>query len=418
MQRSKEKKVDFSNLLLKLVFTPPLTFETLAAVTPAEDTITLLDDQIETVDFNTHYDVVGITTLTPTASRAYELADKFKQKGTPVVLGGWHASVFPDEAKQHANAVVIGEGENSWPQLLQDLEQGILKPFYNNDRPVDFQTFPPPRRNISHNKGFIVDGIQATRGCTMECQYCAITNRPFGRTWRFRSVEDVVEELETIPQKLLYFCDSSLTINTQYTKQLFRAMKHLHKKIFCNGNVNILNHDDELLQLSQEAGCVEWSIGFESVSQENLINIGKRANKVQDFSDTVKKIHNHGIPVNGNFIFGLDEDYPDIFDRTIDAVNQWELDLSTFSILTPFPGTPIYDRLEKEKRIITKEWSLYDLKHVVFQPKHLSPEQLLDGIQRVQDELFSLSKRIQRSIKSLRFGMYPFFTNTIQNLMY
>lgn len=418
MSKSKDKKIDFSDLLLKVVFTPPLTFGTLAAVTPAEDTITLLDDQIEKIDFDKHYDVVGITTITPTASRAYALADEFQQRGIKVVLGGWHASVFPAVAKQHADAVVIGEGENSWSKLLQDLKNGSLKPFYYNNQPVDFQAFPSPRRIISHNRGFMIDEIQTTRGCTMGCHYCAITNRPFGQIWRFRPIDDVIKELEMIPQKFLYFCDASLTINTHYTKQLFRAMKHLHKKIFCNGNVNILNQDEELLRLSHEAGCVEWSIGFESVSQESLNSIGKHTNKVQDFAHTVKKIHNHGIPVNGNFIFGMDEDHPDIFDKTIDAVNDWELDLSTFSILTPFPGTPLFKRLEKEKRILTKEWSLYDLRHVVFQPKHLSPEELLEGTRRVRDEIFPLSKRIKRSIKSVRFGIYPFFTNTLQNLMY
>jgi radical SAM superfamily enzyme YgiQ (UPF0313 family) len=413
---SNNKKIDFSDLLWKVIFTPPLTFEMLAAVTPLEHTISLLDERIEKINFNKSYDVVGITVITSAASRAYECADEFRRRGITVVLGGWHPSVFPDEAKQHADTVVIGEGENSWLHLLQDLEKGTLKPFYNNIQPVDFQTLPPPRRKFSHNRGFVIGEIQATRGCSMGCHYCAITNRPFGRIWRCRPIENVIKEIETIPQKFLYFSDSSLTENPQYTKQLFRAMKDSNKKIFCNGNTNILHHDEELIKLSSEAGCLEWSIGFESVSQESLNSIGKQTNKVHEFAATVKKIHDYGIAVNGNFIFGMDEDHPDIFDKTIDAVQDWELDLSAFSLLTPFPGTPLFERLEKEKRILTKDWSQYDLRHVVFRPKYLSPLELFDETQRVHDEIYSLFKTMKRSIKSLRFGLYPFFTTTLQNI--
>jgi radical SAM superfamily enzyme YgiQ (UPF0313 family) len=417
MSGLKNNKITFSDLLWKVIFTPPLTFEMLAAVTPLEYTISLLDERIEKIDFSKHYDVVGITIITPVAHKAYEIADEFRRRGMKVVLGGWHPSIFPNEAKQHADAVVIGEGENSWSQLLQDLKKGTLRSFYEYDRPIDLQSLPPPRRNFSHKGGFIIGEIQATRGCTIGCQYCAVTNRPFGRVWRFRSINDIVKEIETIPQKFLYFCDPSLTVNPQYTKQLFRALKHLNKKIFCNGNTDILHRDEELIKLSSEAGCVEWSIGFESISQMNLDSIGKITNKVHDFPATVKKIHDYGIAVNGNFIFGMDEDHPDVFDKTIDAVNDWELDLSAFSILTPFPGTPLFERMEKEKRILTRDWSQYDLRHVVFQPKHLSIEELSEGTKRVHDEVYTLFKKMKRSVKCLRFGPYTFFTNGFQNFI-
>jgi radical SAM superfamily enzyme YgiQ (UPF0313 family) len=413
--REKKKKSVFSDLLWKAVFTPPLTFKMLAAVTPPEHTITLLDERIEKINFSNHFDVVGISTITPAAYRAYEIADEFRQRGTKVVLGGWHPSIYPAEAKQHADAVIIGEGENSWLQLLQDLKKGTSRAFYKNAQPVDLHSLPHPRRNFSHNRGFIIEEIQTTRGCTTGCQYCVITNRPFGCVWRSRRIPDIVKEIETIPQKFLYFCDPSLTTNPQYTKQLFNALKPLNKKIFCNGNTNILFKDEELLRLSSEAGCVEWSIGFESINQKNLDNIGKNTNNVHNFSETVKKIHEYGIAVNGNFIFGMDEDHSDVFDKTMDAVNEWELDLSAFSILTPFPGTPLFDRMEKEQRILTKDWSLYDLQHVVFRPKHLSIEELEEGTRRVHNEVFSFSDKVIRSLKGIRFGPYAFFTNGLQN---
>jgi radical SAM superfamily enzyme YgiQ (UPF0313 family) len=414
---SKNNKKTISPLLWKIIFTPPLTFEMLAAVTPHEHTITLLDERTEKINFDKHYDLVGITTITPAASRAYEIADEFRKRGMTVVLGGWHPSIFPDEAKQHADAVIIGEGENSWLQLLHDFEKGSLKSYYDTVQPIDFQSLPPPKRDFSHKRGFIIGEIQATRGCTRSCQYCAVTNQPFGRIWRRRSIDDIVKEIEKVPQKFLYFCDPSLTINPQYTKQLFRAIKPLNKKIFCNGNADVLLHDEELIRLSSEAGCVEWSIGFESISQTNLDSMGKITNKVHDFPAIVKKIHEHGIAVNGNFIFGMDDDYPNVFDVTIDAVNDWELDLTAFSILTPFPGTPLFERMEQEKRIVTKDWSQYDLQHVVFQPKHLSREELSEGTKKAYDEVYTLYKKVKRSVRCLRYGPYTFFTNGLQNFM-
>jgi len=194
-------------------------------------------------------------------------------------------------------------------------------------------------------------------------------------------------------------------------------MKELNKKFYCNGNIGVLNHDEELLKLSREAGCVEWAIGFESVSQKSLNFIGKKTNKSEDFAIAVKKIHNHGISIMGNFIFGLDEDHPDIFRKTLDAICKWELELAEFNIFTPFPGTPLYDFLEKENRILTKDWSKYDIQHVVFQPKHMTAQELLDGTREVKKEFFSKFNTLKRSLTSLRSGAYPFLTTGMENIV-
>lgn len=393
---------------------PPLTFIMLAAVTPAEHYIKLIDERYQKIDYNEKWDIVGISSLTPSAVRAYEIADEFRKRGVKVVIGGWHASALPHESKEHADSVVIGEAEKSWPQLLKDLENGKLKPFY--EKPVDLQTIPLAcRKKILHKGGYFIAEVQATRGCNMGCKYCSVTNSKYGRRFRFRPIEDVIKEISSYPQKILYFSDPSLTLYPEYTKQLFKSMKGLNKKFSCNGNINILHHDDELLKLASEAGCVEWAIGFESISQESLYSIGKTSNNAKEFKSAVYKIHDHGLGIKGNFMFGMDGDHRDIFDKTIEAISKWNLDLVDFSILTPFPGTPLFDYLEKEKRILTKDWAKYDTKHVVFKPKHMSPQELLDETIIVKKKVCSTYNNIKRATKCLKFGPYSFFTTGIQN---
>ena len=249
----------------------------------------------------------------------------------------------------------------------------------------------------------------------MGCKYCSITNSAFGNLFRSRPIEDVINEMRSIPHKILYFCDPSLTLNPEYTKELFKEMKKLNKKFYCNGNSSILSRDDELLKLSKDAGCVEWAIGFESICQESLDSIGKNSNILGDFESTVKKIHNHGIGVMGNFMFGLDGDHPDIFEKTVEAIRKWDLDLASFNIFTPLPGTPIFDTLEKENRILTKDWSKYDLKHVVFQPKHMSPQELMDGTAMAYKDYFSTYSTVKRALRCFTFGTYSFCMTGIEN---
>ena len=403
-----------NRLLYKVVFPPLLSFNMLAATTPKKYSIKLVNEEYQKINFKEECDLVGITSTTSTANRAYEIADEFRKRGVKVVLGGWHTSALPHEAKQHADSVVVGEAENSWPQLLHDLENEKLKPFYEQKQPVDLKTAPVPDR-IRQSEGTIIAGVQATRGCAMGCHYCSITNSVHGRVFRYRPVEAIISEIQSIPQKILYFCDPSLTLNPDYTKQLFKGMKELDKKFYCNGNIDILNHDDELLKLARDAGCVEWAIGFESVSQKSLDFLGKITNKVGDFASAIDKIHDHGMGVLGNFIFGLDEDHPDIFAKTLDAVRDWELDLVGFNIFTPLPGTPLFDRMNAEGRILTRDWSLYDLHHVVFQPKHMTTQELLDGTMVANKEFFSKHNTVKRAFRCFKFGTHSFLMMCLEN---
>lgn len=390
----------------------PPTFGILAALTPQRHSITFMDDRIQNIDFDESYDLVGISIYTRSAPRAYQIADEFRKRGTRVVLGGWHASALPEEAKCHADSVVIGEAEETWPQLLKDLDNGTLNPIYKQERPVDPGIIPPAKSIIS-SKRYSIGIIQATRGCPYRCNFCAMTNRRYGRMYRLRPVENVLEEIRALPQKIIFFGDNSLTINTEYTKQLFKNMKELNKKFYCNGNVNGLNHDDELLKLAKEAGCKMWNIGFESVSQETINSIGKRSNKIEDYASTVRKIHDFGMVVNGNFIFGFDTDQKNIFDRTLEAVYDWGIDLCSFLILTPLPGTPLFDRLDMEGNILTRDWSKYDYSTAVHRPKNMSPEELEEGTLKINGAFNSNAHTMKNLHKSMKLGFYPFLLRAL-----
>jgi radical SAM superfamily enzyme YgiQ (UPF0313 family) len=397
-----------------------LVCQTIAAVTPKNHSIKMVDEAIEQVDFNSDTDLVAISTLTRSAPRAYEIADEFRKRGKKVVLGGWHATALPDEAKQHADSVVIGEGEELFPQLLKDFEEKKLKPFYEQDRIVDLDKVPILTREErkKYKSGSFTQSIQISKGCPVGCNFCSISYRKFGHIHRKRSIEKVIAEIQTIPQKIIGFADPSMTIDTKYTKQLFRELKGMNRTFGCEGNANVLGRDDELLKLAAEAGCISWYVGFESVSQEAIDSIGKSTNKVENYKSVIKKIHDHGMRVEGAIIFGFDTDTPKIFDETIDTIQDWELDLIDISILTPYPGTPLFDQLDKENRILTRDWELYDSIHVVHKPKQMSPEELANGVQKVWEKLYPPLLSLRRGMKSMKFGVAPFVTSVLRNYMY
>ncbi len=401
-----------SSLIKKIFFNDLLsTFKALGNVTPLDYSITTVDERIEPIDFEGGYDLIGISAMTYQAPRAYTIADEFMRREKTVVLGGWHPSAMPEEAQQHASAVVVGEGEALWPQILKDKESGTLKKVYRQDTPIDFSSIPFTRRR-QMTKGFsLAMPIEATRGCPQGCNFCAISNASGYRTFHTKPVEKVIQEIRSIPQRYLLFNDASLTINTEYTKRLFRHMKEIHKKFYCYGNANVLLKDEELLQLAHDAGCLSWSIGFDSMSQESINSIGKRSNVVDDYKAVVKKIHGCGMNVDGSFMFGFDTDTSDIFRSTLDFVHSSNIDSAAFHILTPFPGTPLFTMLEKERRIVTRDWSKYDCQHVVFTPNHMTAEELEDGVKDLYKAYYR-SENVLRTIGSnVIKGFYPLYVS-------
>ena len=372
-------------------YAPPLTLEQLYAITPEDHEVEIIDERIgKKINYDEHYDLVGITAFTAYVDRAYEIADSFKKRGIKVVLGGYHPSALPEEAKKHADSVVIGEAEYTWPQLLQDAKDNVLKPFYIADRVVDQNDIPPARRDQTGSNCFFA-AVQASRGCPNRCEFCAISNMKYGAIVRKRPVENVIDEIKTISQKYFHFYDPSLTSHPAYSKSLFKELKGLNKKFTCNGNVGTLYKDEELLKLASEAGCTKWFIGFESFSQENIRQIGKKTNKVEEYLPVIKKILDYGMDIHGHFVFGLDNDTTEVFESTLVAVNDLGLSIAEFHIMTPFPGTPLFDRLEREGRILSKDWSRYMMSMVNFKPKLMSVEELLNGVYLLKKKFHSFN---------------------------
>lgn len=393
---------------------PPLTLLQIAAATPEEYSVEIIDESFDKVRFDIDVDLVGISFETLNALRGYWIADEFRKKGVPVVIGGWHASALPMEAKEHADSVYIGEAETGWKDLLKDFEKGSLKPFYKSDF-VKGKDIPAPRYDI-FDKRLYVYTVQATRGCPYGCDFCSISNSPLGgRKYRTRPVDMIIRELERVKQKFVIFVDPSLSIDIAYTKELFRKMSNLNKRFACFANINVAN-DDEFLRLASEAGCIALSIGFETFSESAMRGLKKLPKEVEVYRKVVKKIHEYGIAVLGSFVFGFDGDKKDVFGNSIDLMKYIDVDSVGVNILTPFPGTPLFDKLEREGRILTKEWSRYNMRDVVFLPKHMSPEELKDGASYVAKEFFSWKNIINKLVSTMKYGILKSLSITYWNL--
>jgi radical SAM superfamily enzyme YgiQ (UPF0313 family) len=392
---------------------PIITLPHMATITPREHDVKIVNENYSDIDFDEDVDLVGITCYTMTAPRVYKIADKFLSKGKRVVLGGYHPTAMPDEAIQHADSIVKGEAEASWPKLLKDAENGKLKSFYGPDPNFDMAEIPSIRRDLILLNP-LLGAVQSTRGCSNRCEFCAISSF-CGHGVKQRPIKNVVEEILQMPNKLFIFHDPHLTSRPKYARELFKEMikQKVDKSWLANGTTNVLGKiDDEFLDLARRAGCLEWFIGFESVSQKALDSIKKTHNKVENFKKLIKRLHKHGMAVQGGIIFGFDEDTPDIFDLTLEKMYEFELDVVEVNILTPYPGTPLFDRLEKEGRIITKDWSRYNQVDVVFKPKNMTEKELFEGARKVAKEFYSIPNIIGRTAKIIAFtkkihGFFP-----------
>jgi radical SAM superfamily enzyme YgiQ (UPF0313 family) len=391
---------------------PSLTLQQVAGITPPKHDVQIIDERYEDIDFNKTYDLIGISCLTYNSLRGYEISKIFRAKKIPVVFGGYHASLLPDEAKQHADSVVIGEAEYTWPNLLRDVEKGELKPFYKSDNLVEPEDIPPARHDIGVYT--LWEAVQSSRGCPTGCEFCAM-QKIEGPRFRARPIDKLIDEMKSIKSKTIFFADASLTINPPYSKKLFKEMVQLNKKFHCFGNINVISRDDEFLKLSREAGVKRWYLGIESISQENINQAGKSTNKVENYATAVKKIKDYDMDVTGFFIFGLDHDTPETFKKTLDAIYEWNLDSASFSIVTPYPGTRLFERMEKEGRITNYDWSRYEEGKVNYKPTKMTEEELLNGIRYVARDYFSVKQSLKRSFNKYHInpinGMILFIGN-------
>ncbi len=370
----------------------PLTLVTLAALVPDDvhAEIELIDEGIEDVPLDLSADLVAMTVITGSSLRAYDLADHFRARGLPVVLGGPHVTLVPDDAAPHADAIVTGYAEETWPQLLRDFAAGRMAPRYQQR--ADFQLTDDnlrfPKRELHKRKNYITTAVvEATRGCIHDCDFCVVPSA-WGRRPFEKPIEHVVEDVRRTGAKNVIFIDLNLISHPDYAKELFRALIPLRIHWYGLSTTRI-TRDPELLDLVVRSGCKGLLLGFETLSPDNLRSSKKGFNDPRNYKAIVKTLHERGISINGTFVFGLDQDTPDIFQRTAEFVIDAAIDLPRFAVATPFPGTTLFKRLEAEGRILTRDWSLYDGQHVVFQPARMTPQQLIEGHTEVWRKVYS-----------------------------
>lgn len=374
----------------------PLTLTMLAALIPKEidAEVSLYDEGVQHIPMNLDVDLIGISAITGTAPRSYRIADHYRKRGIPVVLGGVHPTLLPDEAAEHADSVVIGFAEQTWPQLIYDFQNNKLKKFYRTDK-INLSNMPLPRRELLDSKKYItMDSIEATRGCVHGCEFCVV-EAAWGNKHYQRPVEDVVNEVKQMKAKTVVFIDLNLIADVEYAKKLFKALAPLKIRWFGLTTVKI-GWDDNLLNLIAEAGCRGLLLGLESVSREALLKTHKGFNTIKGYKYIIKKLHKKGIGVMGCFCFGLDGDDKGVFKRTVDFCNDANIDLPRFAIVTPFPNTALYKRLKEEGRILIEDWTLYDAQHVVFRPKHMTVKELYEGTEWAWKSIYSYNSIFKR----------------------
>lgn len=375
----------------------PLTMPTLKALIPSELSadVQIVDEMIEDLDFDTPADLVGITAITGTAHRAFEIADHFRSRGATVVLGGVHPTLRTEESLQHADAVVRGYAERSWPVLLRDFAANRLQRVYEDTKPFDPALIVAPDRSVIHRRDYIGwCTIEMSRGCSNNCDFC-ISHR-FHPSYICRRIDDVIQEAKALKSKVVFFLDPNLIGDKEHAKAFFREFAKLNKWWVGCASLDVVD-DPELLSLVAESGCRGLLMGFESLRQDALKSSHKAKNIGKTYADVVDILHDHGILVQACFVFGFDTDDISVFEEAADYIVHAKFDLPQISIYTPFPGTPVFDRLESEGRIITRNWSLYNGQNVVFRPRNMTVEQLAQGTDLVRKRAYSwgaLSRRL------------------------
>ena len=379
---------------------PSLSLASLAAVTPPEWEVALCDENIEPLPLDTDADVVALTAMTPQAPRAYRIAAEFKARGKTVVMGGFHASNLPDEALLHVDAVVVGEGDLVWPQLLDDYCQGRLQRLYRSTSLIDMTAIPVARREIFAGKRYLLTNtLQTTRGCPFDCEFCSVTAF-YGRKYRKRPVESVLAELESLRKvnSFAFFVDDNLVAVRQYAMELFAGMKGMNFKWLSHAPIDFAR-DAGFIAAAGEAGCVGMFVGFESLNQQALSAMGKVTNTARSYLDDAKVFRDHGIGILGSFVLGYDGDTPDVFERLLRFCEEARIEAAIFPILTPYPGTDVRRRLEAEGRITSDAWEDYDMEHVNFRPVGMSAAELQEGYNWLNRSFYSLPSMYRRIFK-------------------
>lgn len=381
----------------------PLTAPYLAALFPSDVNVTIRHELVQPVDYEIDVDLVAITFMIGNALHAYDIADRFRKRGTLVILGGFHASALPEEALEHADAVVVGEAEDVFPEIIEDIKHGSLKRIYKSTKLHSLKGLPVPRYDLIEKDFILNHPVQATRGCPYNCSFCSVTS--LYSSLRVRPVDEVIRDITCfegrnyLQNKMILFMDNNLIVNKKYAKELFRKMMPLKKWWFSQVSID-MTKDKELMKLAAGSGCIAVAVGIETFSQENLKNIGKRQNKISDYKKAFKTFHDNGIYAIATLVIGFDEDTVDSIRKIPDIVQELGIDYPWLYILTPFYGTKLFDQFDREGRIISKKWALYNCNNAVFRPKNMSVDELHSSYLEIWKEMYSFPKVSSRIFRN------------------
>ena len=378
-----------------------LSLTTVAALTPPEHEVTLCDENVEPLDLSDDVDVVGVSFMTGLAPRAWEIAAAFRRRGKITVAGGFFPSLCPEETARHFDAVVVGEAESLWPKVLADIDAGRLRKVYRLSSPCDPAKIPLPRRELTdatRRHYATVHAVQTGRGCTHGCRYCSISAF-FGRTHRSRPLADVLGEVRGLPRSFM-FVDDNIIADCDYARQLFRAMAPMGKCWISQCSLEIAD-DPALLASARRAGCRGLFVGIETLSQANLEALDKGFNDSRGYLRRIRAIHRAGIGVQAAIIVGLDGDDVGVFRRTLRFLQRARVQALQLAILTPLPGTRLYEQFDGAGRIADRDWGHYDFRHTVILPKRMTPEELQQGADWLYRQFYRLDRILVRSLWTL-----------------
>jgi radical SAM superfamily enzyme YgiQ (UPF0313 family) len=396
---------------------PPIGLGIVAALTPEHWDVVLLDENWEPFAYQdadpstgSGQTLVGITAFTASVNRAYEIAAIYRERGVPVVMGGIHASMCTEEALRFVDAVVVGEAETAWSQVVADVEAGRLQRVYRGEW-ADLAGLPRPRRDLFH-PGYMFASVQTSRGCPMDCEFCSVTAFN-GRRYRRRPPEEVLDELQTIPQKMLFFVDDNIIGYGRESREqalaIFRGMveRGLDKWWFCQASLNFAD-DAEVLRWAGRAGCKMVFLGLEAEEMDALAEVNKRLNLrrgVESYEEAFRRIHRAGIAVLGAFIFGMDGDTPENLRRRAEYMVRSGVDVMQKTFLTPLPGTRLFDQLRDEDRLLytdfPKDWERYDMGEAVHRPRGMTPETLAQVMGESSRHMYAWPVLARKTLRTL-----------------
>lgn len=381
----------------KTRMSPPLALLVLSTLTPKHHKVSISDENIEHDDFNDSPDLVGITVKVDTFQRAAVIADKYRSRGIPVVVGGVHATAVPEQCAKIADAVVIGEGEVLWPRLLRDWENGLkLQQYYRNEAPVDIASVPVPDWSLLKEKDYLfTNTLRIGRGCPWKCDFCYNSCRNMDSRYRIKPLRNILNEIKSLNTNHVMFIDDNFIGNLKKCRELLQEFKKMNLTWHTAVSANIGQHEDILDDMAA-SGCKTLFIGFETINRGNLASCGKKQNKVELYSDTVKKIHERKMMVNASFAFGFDGDGKSVFPDTLKWLEENKVETMTGHILTPYPGTVLYERWRREGRITDFDLTHYNTAHVVFKPDGMTAEELYDGYKWIYSRFYSWASILKR----------------------